>query len=514
MILLISINIILIKTFLLPVNIEPDKLFYYYTTLYYGEDKLPQAFILDTTSSLISSPCNLCATCGYHSNEWYNITNREDQLVNCENSKCKELSGTCEDNQCSYKFDYYENAFIKGVFINEKISFVNDSIYSYNITVGCTLNETNYIIAQDSDGIMGLNNDENSFINTLFKSQIIQNNLFTICLSQNNYGYFSLGEINNQYHASEQINYIPFTIDEEKYYNIKINSFELNNKELKAEVSAIIDTTASLCSFPKNIFDLIVKEYEEKCTEDSCGKLVKNKNFGVCAIFSDESEMISKIKNWLDIKINFDNYKFDWKPQNYWVNISTKHNFRACLGFESTEEDVITLGTTFLHGYDVIFDREKNKIGFVESDCNKEFNYTNINNKKVEQKKEENIFKKIKNLIVSSNKRSSPQNIVVNIKEGKEEKEGKEGKEGKEEKEEKEEKEGKEQKEGKKGKGGNILFSLLIFIIIIIVIIIGITVFYYFTNSNRRFKKKRKIRIVNKDKEVKNFLNKKKKFHY
>ena len=481
MFLLISINIIIIKTFLLPVEIEPDKLFYYYTTLYYGEDKVPQTFILDTTSSLISSPCNLCVTCGYHSNEWYNITNTEDQLVNCENSKCKELSGTCEDNQCSYKFDYYENAFIKGVFINEKISFVNNSINSYNITVGCTLNETNYIIAQDSDGIMGLNNDENSFINTLFKSQVIEKNLFTICLSQNNYGYFSLGEINNQYHASEQINYIPFTIDEEKYYNIKLNSLELNNKELKVETSAIIDTTASLCSFPKNIFDAIVKEFDEKCTEDSCGKLVKNKNFGVCAVFSDENEMISKIKNWLDIKVNFDNYKFDWKPQNYWANISTQQNFRACLGFESTEEDVITLGTTFLHGYDVIFDRENNKIGFVESDCKKEFNYTNINNKKVVVKnKEENVIKKINsNLIFSSSKGSSPHNIVeIDIK------------------------------------GGKKLSSLLIFIIIIIVIIIAITLFYYFVKSNRRFKKKRKIRIVNKDKEVTNFLSKKKKNKY
>ena len=123
---------------------------------------------------------------------------------------------------------------------------------------------------------------------------------------------------------------------------------------------------------------------------------------------------------------------------------------------------MITLGTTFLHGYDVIFDRENNKIGFVESDCKKEFNYTNINNKKVVVKnKEENVIKKINsNLIFSSSKGSSPHNIVeIDIK------------------------------------GGKKLSSLLIFIIIIIVIIIAITLFYYFVKSNRRFKKKRKINI-------------------
>ena len=115
---LISINIILIRTIILPIKIKQEKIFYYYTTLYYGEEKAQQDFIIDTTSSLISSPCNLCKDCGYHTNEWFNITNQENQLLNCDNNICGELSGNCENNQCTYKYDYYEDAFIKGVFVN------------------------------------------------------------------------------------------------------------------------------------------------------------------------------------------------------------------------------------------------------------------------------------------------------------------------------------------------------------------------------------------------------------
>ena len=393
--LIITLNFLTIRNIILPINIKQDKIFYYYTTLYYGEEKVPQDFIIDTTSSLISSPCNLCENCGYHTNEWYNITDRENQLLNCDNNICGELSGNCENSQCSYRFDYYENAYIKGVFVNEKISFENKSSYSYDVTIGCTLNETNYIIAQDSDGIMGLNNDDNSFINRIFKKKIIPNNIFTIFINQNNIGYLSLGEIYKQYHSSENINYIPFSVDEDKYYTLKINSFEINNINIDYSVYANIDTTASLTAFPTDLFDSLVNEFNKKCTEDICGKLIKNRNFGVCAVFGGEEEMISKIKNWLEIKINFNDYVFKWKPENYWVNISTEHTARACLGFEETNEKIITLGTTFLHGYDVIFDREKNKIGFVEVNFNKEkfdYNYNNtIKNIVIENNKNENI---------------------------------------------------------------------------------------------------------------------------
>lgn len=380
-ILIIS-NFSSIKSIILPINIKKDKIFYFYTTLYYGDQKSPQDFILDTTNTFISSPCNLCETCGYHSNEWYNITNKENQILSCNDAKCGGLSGKCENNQCLYKYDYYENAFINGILVNEKISFKNNTSSDsdskselYDITIGCTINETNYIIAEDSDGIMGLNNDENSFVNMLFNLKIIPKNLFTIFLNQNNTGYLALGEINNH----EKINYVPYTVDEEKYYNLQINSFEINGKEIKYEVNAIIDTTSTLCSFPNDLYDSIIKEFEENCPEQYCGKFIKNRHFGFCAIFTDEQDMITKISNWIDITINFKDYKYIWKPGNYWVNISSDSTFRACLGFEKTEENIITLGTTFLHGYDIIFNHEDKNIGFAPMNPEGKISYSNLN---------------------------------------------------------------------------------------------------------------------------------------
>ena len=411
LIILLVLNISHLNNILLPINIKEGILFYYYTTLFFGEEKTPQTFILDTTSSLVSSPCDMCQSCGVHSNEYFNISNPEEEVLKCNDSNCQSLSGNCENQQCSYKFDYNENAYIKGIYINKEIRFKENSTKSFNIPVGCTLNETNYIITQESDGIMGLNNDENSFINRLYKSSIISKNIFSICLNHNNTGYLSLGEMVTDYHLSEDINYIPFTIDEEeKYYTVKIDSFEIGDSKIYYNGTAIIDSTASLSSFPTKLFNLIVKELDTKCSEDVCGKLVENKNFGLCALFKNETIMINSIANWSDIKINFGEYKFNWKSQNYWMDLSSENYLRACLGFESIEEDKITLGTTFLHGNDVIFDRNNKNIGLVESKCIADFIFTSKTStnsmksktkieykiKQIPEKTRENVHPKIK----------------------------------------------------------------------------------------------------------------------
>ena len=356
---------ILTSNIILPIKQDPYKFFYYYITLYFGSQKTPQSFILDTTSSLISSPCNLCTSCGYHSNEYYNITNPNNEVLSCDD-KCTKLSGTCNEKQCGFKYDYYENMYYKGVYVNQNIYFNKNSEKPYELVVGCTLNETNYLIAQEPDGIMGINNDDNSFINMLYKHKIIQNNLFSICLNRSE-GYLSLGNTFNK----NEMKYIDYEITQEKYYKINIDSLVLNDKNYEINNYAIIDSTATLSAFPEKIFEELVDKIIRICTEDKCGKLIKNKNYGLCANFKDNNEMINMINNWPVIKINFKkNIEYIWRPDNYWINITSDVNYRACFGFESTSENFITLGFSFMRGYNLIFDKENTKIWMEESDCN------------------------------------------------------------------------------------------------------------------------------------------------
>ena len=63
---------------------------------------------------------------------------------------------------------------------------------------------------------------------------------------------------------------------------------------------------------------------------------------------------------------------------NYAVNISTKKKPGACMGINKSAGTKITLGSSWIIGHDVIFDRKKKLLGFAEANCsvNEEINKT------------------------------------------------------------------------------------------------------------------------------------------
>ena len=62
---------------------------YYYTTLYVGDNKVRQTYIIDTGSSIMASPCSPCAECGVHKNPFYYDLNRFHKPLKCSSKICK-----------------------------------------------------------------------------------------------------------------------------------------------------------------------------------------------------------------------------------------------------------------------------------------------------------------------------------------------------------------------------------------------------------------------------------------
>ena len=342
---------------------------YYYTNLYLGKLGKKQSYLLDTGSSITSSPCNLCLECGNHKNNYFQIL--DENILKCHDDKCTMVNNNCYDdnNNCSFIVTYLDSSHLEGIYVNEIVRF-GDNYLNQKINyipIGCTIKETHFFKKQLADGIMGLSNSNKNFITILKNHGIIKKNIFSICLSQLG-GYFTIEEINNKHHLSNQILYTEMI--DYRYYIINVTSITINNKSINVLKKAIIDSGTTYTYFPSEITNYLIKIIRQICNK-KCGKFERKREFGGCFYFRNNEEMLYAINNiFPNITFSINNeINYIWTPQNYYYNFSLKENNSFCLGFSSDYENFI-LGSTWMKGYDIIFDREDNKIGFVVSNCN------------------------------------------------------------------------------------------------------------------------------------------------
>ena len=408
------------KKYVLNVKGNSDKLYFYYITAFIGKEKQIQTFLLDTTSSVTTSPCNLCSSCGDHFNEYY-IINQTKSLINKDTSECRILTNVFDNNKFdkdikidanSCKFiSTLDNEKIFGVYSNNLVSFesiipemmneteVDEYISKDNefqMPMGCSLKETGFLMSALADGIIGLNNNVKSFISMMYRKQFIPQNLFSLCLD-NEGGYLSLGNIYTKYHICPEIEYIDYNPTKESY-EIKTEKIQIKDIEIKSEYISIINSGSTITYFPEQVFNEISYAFFSICSEynGQCGELKRIEGYGICSDFKNTDIYLNATRYIFPlIKIKFNNYEFIWKPKNYVLNFSFKNKIRACLGID-TEKNLnkIILGTNFMHGYDIIFDRTNFKIGFCEASCGRKTIYKN-NSVTIEEemKKYENEIK-------------------------------------------------------------------------------------------------------------------------
>ena len=371
---------------------------FYYTTLYVGHNKVRQTYIIDTASSIMASPCSPCSECGHHKNPFYYDLKRTHKPLKCSSKICQMTPTTsCVDEKlkflssgtCSFKINRASGEGIKGYFMRDIVYFEIDSkeqsnppsplgrkvFRSYALPVGCTTAESGKYKELNTDGIMGMNNNPKSFISLLYNLKVVNRNLFTLCFGLRG-GYMSLGEIDKTYHKSEDIEYIPL-LSSNIYYLVKLNSIEVGDSKtnaIKVPVLASIDTGNSISYFPSIIFKQITNQFKRFCDAKgkACGNFTYDQELGYCASFPDRETLFKSIyKNWPNITLHFGESEYIWKPINYYYYDLNINQRKACLGFNYHSSERVILGANFIHGYDVIFDRNNQRLGFVLSDCSR-----------------------------------------------------------------------------------------------------------------------------------------------
>ena len=347
---------------------------YYYVTLYIGVEKKPHNFLLDTSSSLISYQCK------FHSSITspnFEITKEKD-IINCQNGTCPNYPYSfCSNNQCHYEYNYNNSTF-KGKYANNYIS-LSTEIQSHIFPMGCSNSDFNEYFCSNADGILGLNYN-NSFANLLYQKKLLPKNLFCMCLNSNQGGYISFGQIieNNkeeQNYNKKIINYVYYTPTQNGMYKLSMTSLHIDDglDLLNGnEVDSIIDSLSTKTYLTESLYNSFILEFLVKCQKmkNNCNNIQKIENMGFCSVFKSKQKIINSIdKYWPKINIAVNGYSLAIKPKNYFVPYLSSGKINACAGFGKSNTNYNILGTSFMNGYDVIFDNENKRIGFIESNC-------------------------------------------------------------------------------------------------------------------------------------------------
>ena len=382
------------------------KLNYYYSNLYLGDNMQKQGYILDTGSTITTSTCSpICHHCGNHICPAYNITT-EDKIISCNDEKCKLVTSKCNGNtnKCSFSISYSEGSSLSGVYINEIVRF-GENYKEQNgtfVPIGCTTDENHLFYTQDANGIMGLANNDHNFIDILYACGAIKANLFSLCFAQLG-GVFNIGVINNKTHK-ENVTFVPMLLDRGKYFGLTIKSMAVNEHIIENYnrwgYNIFIDSGTTISYINDKIFNEIYNLMNEECKKfeknNACGKYTYHSDFGHCFYFETINDLDYAVYNyWPIIHFYLEGYDYKWKAENYVFNISTKSKPGACMGINKAYGSKITLGSSWIIGHDIIFDRDNHLIGIAEAECyqNKMINISNgleLNDEIISKMKNEN----------------------------------------------------------------------------------------------------------------------------
>ena len=371
---------------------------YYYTTLYVGDNKVKQTYVIDTASSIMSSPCSPCAECGKHKSPYYFDLNHRHKPIKCNSKICKLTpSNTCSKKEsklfsgksCAFKVGRAHGDGISGYYMRDIVymetdkrvenpAFHRKKYRSYALPVGCTTYESGKYKELTTDGIMGMSNNPKSFMSILYNLKIVNRNIFSLCFGLRG-GYMSLGEVDKTFHKSKNIEYVPLLTSSIDYL-VKLTSFKVGDDSeksiIKVPLIASIDTGNTISYFPSIVYKRIINNFKAFCKEQKgqCGNFTYDDEIGYCASFKDRESLFKAIyQYWPNITLQLGESEYKWKPINYYyyhLNIS-KNMRKACLGFDYHKSSRIILGANFIHGHDIIFDRQGKRLGFVPADCSR-----------------------------------------------------------------------------------------------------------------------------------------------
>nr|GEU92513.1 aspartic proteinase Asp1 isoform X1 [Tanacetum cinerariifolium] len=355
---------------------------YYHVEVKIGNPPKPYWLDIDTGSDLTWLQCDVpCVKCLPAPHKPYK-PNKD--LVACMDPLCASVhwpeTHSCNSpkDQCDYEVQYADSGSSLGLLVKDwfPLQYINGSVAKPRLAFGCGYDQE----VQESmdppytDGILGLGVGKASILRQLYELGVTRN-VVGHCLSTQGDGYLFFGD---ELIPSSGVTWTPMsTTDIEKHYSLGTAELYVGGKTSGIKGLPIVFDSGSTYTYVN------AEAYKALVTmlmNDIKGKKLTNANedktLPVCWKGSKPFKSIQDVKNIFEpIMLSFaksKNVRFQMDPEAYLI--ISKHG-NACLGIlngsEVGLESVNLIGDLSMLDKIIIYDNEKQQIGWAPANCNK-----------------------------------------------------------------------------------------------------------------------------------------------
>ncbi|KAK9167491.1 hypothetical protein Scep_002682 [Stephania cephalantha] len=328
---------------------------YYYAEVYIGNPPKPYYLDIDSGSDLTWLQCDApCVSCPQVPHPLYKLT--RNALVVCTEAMCKSFHSPpayrCDKptDQCDYEVEYADNGSSLGILVRDivPIRYSNGTVLGPRLAFGCGYDQ--HVSKGDvspTDGVLGLGNGKSTIASQLRSLGLIQN-VIGHCMSARGGGYLFFG---NELVPSSGI----------AVYRVK-------------SLPVIFDSGSSYTYFNRQAYQVFLSLVKKGLAGKPLN-VAADKTLSICWKGAKPFRSVLDVKQYFTpVTLSFANKKsqLEIPPENYLI-ISSLGN--VCLGIlNGTEiglENMNLIGDVSLQNQLVIYDNEKQRIGWIRADCNR-----------------------------------------------------------------------------------------------------------------------------------------------
>ncbi|KAL3729101.1 hypothetical protein ACJRO7_033667 [Eucalyptus globulus] len=344
----------------------------YNATVYIGQPPKPYFLDPDTGSDLTWLQCKVRgARCTPTPHPLYPPS---DELVDSSDPICRSLqSGDYKSDcveRCGYEVQYADGGSSRGFLVKDDVHFESNRgrVLSPRVALGCGYNQIPGRYLPYLDGVLGLGKGRSSLVSQLSRQELVAN-VLGHCLSTRGGGFLFFGD---DLYDSSRISWTPMSRDPKHYSPGTAELLFARKPTGQKNMLLVFDSGSTYTYFSSEAYQALSSRVNEELMGKPFTRALDDRTLPLCWRALMPFENIRDVTEYFKpfaLSFNSGN-QFEVPPESYLIKSELGNVCMGVLnGTHEGLEDRNLIGDTSMQDKMVIYDNERQRLGWASKDC-------------------------------------------------------------------------------------------------------------------------------------------------